>query len=422
MKEGSTMESNTPVKLGKYNPLRLFRAIGPAVIIAASIVGPGTVTTASKTGADWKYMLLWTMVFTPFLAYLFEEPAIRYTLSQKETLFEGIRNKVSKGAAIFSFIAIFIGCVAYQSGNYMGAAMALNFLAPSLSIQVGVTILSVFAVGMAMIGRYKFLERINMILVGTMTLAFVITMFAAKPDVGELALGLIPRIPKGAEILALGLVATTMCPDIPFALSSLTKERWSGVADMKPAVTDLRLNMMITAFIGCSVMICAGTVIHPQGIEIKSAADMAAQLVPLLGSFAGIFFALGLWAAGFSSALYMTACIPQMMNEAFGWEQNKSSLATRICVVLIGIIPVVISILFGSMPVTVIVMAQALNAILLPITIFFIAYLCNRKDLLQEHANNKLQNLGLAVVAIVVALVTITSIPSIISGITGLFS
>lgn len=420
------MENNEKRELGKLNPLRLIRMIGPAVIIAASIVGPGTVTTASKTGADWQYALLWAMAFTPFLAYLFEEPAIRYTISQKETLFEGIRNKVSKGAAGFSFIAVFVGCLAYQTGNYIGASMALNFLAPGLSIQTGVIILSVFAVCMAFVGKLNFLEKINMVLVGLMTVAFVITMFASKPDVGQLALGLIPKIPTGAELLALGLVATTMCPDIPFALSSLTKEKWCGVSDIKfaikNAVTDLKLNMTITGIIGCAVMICAGTVIYPLGTGVSSAADMAAQLVPLLGRFAGIFFALGLWAAGFSSALYMTSCIPQMMNEAFGLKQNKHSWPTRACVAAIGIIPVVISTIFGSTPVLVIVMAQALNAILLPITLLFITYLCNKKDLLKEHSNTKFQNGGLLVVGIVILLVTITSAPSIITGVTSLFS
>lgn len=415
------MEKNAQRELSRFNPLRLLRCIGPAVIIAASIVGPGTVTTASRTGADWQYTLLWAMAFTPILAYFFEEPGIRYTLAQGETLFEGIRNRISKGAAGFSFIAIFVGCLAYQTGNYMGASMALNFLAPGLSIQTGVLILSIFAIAMSFVGKINFLEKINMVLVGMMTLAFVITMFAAKPDVGQMAMGLIPRIPAGAELLALGLVATTMCPDIPFALSSLTKERWSGVVDIKPAKFDLRLNMGITAVIGCAVMICAGTVIYPLGTGVTSAADMAAQLVPLLGRFAGVFFALGLWAAGFSSALYMTSCIPQMMNEAFGLQQNKKSWPTRFCVLAIGIVPVVISILFGSMPVSVIIAAQALNAILLPISLLFIAYLSNRKDLMGEHKNTVIQNSGLILVGIVIFLVMVTSIPGIISDIGSMF-
>lgn len=415
------MEKNAQGQLSRWDPRRLLRAIGPAVIIAASIVGPGTVTTASRTGADWQYAFLWAMAFTPVLAYWFEEPGIRYTLMQKETLFEGIRNRISKGAAGFSFVAVFVGCMAYQTGNYMGASMALNFLAPGLSIQVGVIILSIFAIAMSFVGKLNFLEKINMVLVGTMTLAFVITMFASKPDIGGLAMGLIPKIPSGAELLALGLIATTMCPDIPFALSSLTKERWNGKEDIGAAKFDLRLNMTITAIIGCAVMICAGTVIFPLGTGVSSAADMAAQLVPLLGRFAGVFFALGLWAAGFSSALYMTACIPQMMNEAFGLEQNKSSVATRLCVLAIGIVPVIISMLFGSMPVSVIIAAQALNAVLLPITLIFISYLSNRKDLMGEERNSLMQNAGLIIVGVVILLVMITSIPGIVSDIAGMF-
>ena len=70
------MEKNAQGQLSRWDPRRLLRAIGPAVIIAASIVGPGTVTTASRTGADWQYAFLWAMAFTPVLAYWFEEPGI----------------------------------------------------------------------------------------------------------------------------------------------------------------------------------------------------------------------------------------------------------------------------------------------------------------------------------------------------------
>ena len=46
---------------------RVFRCIGPAIIIAASIIGPGTVTTASSTGAEYGYALLWCSVISAIL-------------------------------------------------------------------------------------------------------------------------------------------------------------------------------------------------------------------------------------------------------------------------------------------------------------------------------------------------------------------
>ena len=64
---------------------RVFRCIGPAIIIAASIIGPGTVTTASSTGAEYGYALLWCSVISAILAYILNEPGLRWTLKTRTT-------------------------------------------------------------------------------------------------------------------------------------------------------------------------------------------------------------------------------------------------------------------------------------------------------------------------------------------------
>ena len=61
------MSENTVKAMGFA---RIFRFIGPAIIIAASIIGPGTVTTASSTGASHGYALLWCSVVSAILAYM----------------------------------------------------------------------------------------------------------------------------------------------------------------------------------------------------------------------------------------------------------------------------------------------------------------------------------------------------------------
>ena len=40
------------------------RSIGPGAMVAAAFIGPGTVTTASVTGASFGYALVWTIVFS----------------------------------------------------------------------------------------------------------------------------------------------------------------------------------------------------------------------------------------------------------------------------------------------------------------------------------------------------------------------
>lgn len=409
------MAHNTNATVKQFGILRFLRMIGPGIIVAASIIGPGTVTTASSTGANYGYVLLWCVILTPILAYIFEEPVLRWTLKTNTTMLEGVRAHMSPLIAKITFVALFVGALAYQTGNYVGASMAINLLFPAISVQTGLVILSIAAVIIAFVGKYKILENVNLVLVGIMLLSFLITMFASGPSIPGIAAGLVPRIPKGAEMLALGLVGTTMCPDIPFALSSLTRRKWSnGYADLRPAKNDLKFNMILTGVITCAVVICSATVLHPQGITVSSAADMAQQLVPVLGRYAGVLFALGLWSAGFSSAIYMTSCIPPMMQESFNFTKEHESIASKLCIAIIGLFPIVVSFIFGSVPVTIIISAQVLNTFILPLSVVLIALLANKKSILGDAVSTSGQNIAMGVLALVVVLITVTGIPSVI--------
>ncbi|MCI8275838.1 MAG: Nramp family divalent metal transporter [Lachnospiraceae bacterium] len=393
--------------------VKMFRLIGPGIIIAASIIGPGTVTTTSSTGAKYGYMLLWCCIVSAILAYILNEPGLRWTLKTGKTMLEGIR-EMNPILSKVTFIALFVGALAYQTGNYLGAAMAINLLVPGLSISVALVILSAFSVVIAFVGRYKVLENVNTGLVVMMLFAFLITMFGSGPSVSGIAKGLIPNIPEGAEVLVLGLVGTTVCPDIPFAMSSLTKKKWkNGIKDLKPAKNDLRLNMILTGVVTCAIIICSATTLHPQGITVSSAADMAQQLIPVLGRYAGVLFALGLWAAGFSSAIYMTSCIPPMMAEAFGFEDDPKGWKNRVCVGIIALFPIIVTFVFsGTVPTAIIIAAQVLNTLILPISVILITILANKKKVLGEYSSKPIQNVAMGLLAVVVVLLTISAISS----------
>lgn len=50
-------------KKPKYSLLDKIKAIGPGAVVAASFIGPGTVTIVSQAGANFGYVLLWTILF-----------------------------------------------------------------------------------------------------------------------------------------------------------------------------------------------------------------------------------------------------------------------------------------------------------------------------------------------------------------------
>ncbi|MDH3994286.1 MAG: divalent metal cation transporter, partial [Gammaproteobacteria bacterium] len=40
------------------------KRFGPGLLVMAAFIGPGTVTTASKAGADFGFTLIWAILFS----------------------------------------------------------------------------------------------------------------------------------------------------------------------------------------------------------------------------------------------------------------------------------------------------------------------------------------------------------------------
>lgn len=403
----SSKPSDSNVKLTWKDYMK---AMGPGAIIAAAIIGPGSVTTASVQGATYEYQALWIIILSCIVAYFFQEPAVRITLTKNKTVLDGIR-EYYPWAAKFLYLAILTGGIAFQSGNFSGAGMALTYFFPNTSITFWAVTMSAAALIVAWFGVYKILENINQVLIIMMVVAFVITALFSGPDIGHLVTqGFSFKIPGNNYWLVLALLATTVPPNVIMALSYFLKKKHNSVCNektLKLALFDLRFSMIVTALITSAIVICAGTTIFPLGIEIKSAADMAQQLTPLLGRYAGVLFALGLWAAAFSSGLYHITLQPALFNIAFGYSEDVKALRSRILMLITSVTPVVIVAVFKAMPVSIILTAQAINGLALPLIVFFCWRLCNNKEFMGDKVNNARQNLIYGVIFVLTLILAV---------------
>ena len=158
--------------------------VGPAVLVTAAFIGPGTVITASLAGANYGYALLWALLFSVVATLILQEMSCRLGIVTQKGLGENIReactHPIIKYTAIgLTVSAIVIGNAAYQSGNILGASLGLSNLfsdmqiAPNISLWPFVIGLIAFAV--LINGSYKIIERALMVLVGLMSLAFITT-------------------------------------------------------------------------------------------------------------------------------------------------------------------------------------------------------------------------------------------------------
>jgi NRAMP (natural resistance-associated macrophage protein)-like metal ion transporter len=384
------------------------RTMGPAAVVTAAFIGPGTVTTASLAGANYGYALLWAMVFSVFATIVLQEMSARLGIVTRKGLGDALReqfdNPVMKYVSIFLVIsAIGIGCAAYETGNILGGALGLQAVT-GISMNIWGPLMGIGAFALLYTGSYKLVEKFLVGLVVTMSCIFITTAIIVKPDIGMIAQGLIPSVPEGSVFIVIALIGTTVVPYNLFLHSSAVQERWKDASGIKESKADIMVSMILGGLISMSVIITASAAFFGTGIAISNAGEMAQQLEPLLGSWAKNIFALGLFSAGLSSAVTAPLAAAYATAGALGWDQNMKDKKFRTIWMVVLLIGIVFSAV-GLKPLSAIIFAQAANGIMLPIVAIFLLYVMNNKNRLEEYVNSKTSNiLGFMVVLVAIGL------------------
>jgi Mn2+/Fe2+ NRAMP family transporter len=140
--------------------------------------------------------------------------------------------------------------------------------------------------------------------------------------------------------------------------------------------------------------------------EIASAADMASQLEPLFGGAAArICFAVGLCAAGLTSAVTAPLAAAYATTGALGWRQDLRAGPFRGIWAAVLVVGTVVAATSGKSPAETILLAQVANGILLPIVAVILLLAVNRKQQMGPYVNSPLANLlGVAIVVFALGL------------------
>lgn len=391
----------------KKGLLSKIKSMGPGAIITASFIGPGTITTATRAGAGFGFAILWAIVFSIIATIVLQEMSARLGIVSKKGLGEAIHDQfkqpILKFASIWIvIIAISVGCAAYISGDLMGTSLGVstitNIPANVVSPFIGIAILF-----LGLSGSYKLIEKMMIFMVIVMSATFITTMIVVKPDIGAVFAGaFIPSIPTGSIIMIIALVGTTVVPYNFFIHSSMVQERWTEVSDLKEARWDTIISICIGGLITAAVLITAASTML--GMEVTSVADLSVQLEPLFGTWAKVFIAIGIFAAGFSSAIASPLGAAVAISSVLKWEggmKNKKFKMIFSGVIIIGIITSAI----GFSPLDVLLVAQALNGILLPIVAIYLFIIMNNKKLLGDQRNTVFMNIiGAAVILVAIFL------------------
>lgn len=399
---------------------------GPGFMVAAAFIGPGTITTASLAGAGHGLALLWALLFSIVTTLVLQEMAARLGVVGRRGLSEALREAIAAPlprllVMLLIVAAVGIGNAAYEAGNLIGAALGATAL---LGGAVPAWVLAIAALAAALLasGSYRWIERVLMLLVALMSLVFVAALLLDPPDAALFAGARWPwQLPADALRMVLALIGTTVVPYNLFLHARAVQARWpvAGSADsadgaLREARLDAGLSIGLGGLITFAIMSTAAVAFFGTDTEIR-AADLAAQLEPLLGRFSSLFFAAGLLAAGMTSAITAPLAAAWAVSGALGWTRGDSqgsqgsqagslddwrSRGVWIAVLATGT-------LFAALqtrPLPAILFAQAANGLLLPVVAVALLWVMNRTALLGRHRNGRLAN-GLGAIVVLVTIV-----------------
>jgi len=386
------------------------RRFGPGLLVTAAFIGPGTITTASRAGAGFGFALAWAIVFSVVAAIVLQEMAARVGLVTRGGLGEAIRAGIARPAPRFLAVllvvaAIAIGNAAYQTGNLTGAALGLEVLTGLSRSTLSLLIALVAGILLAT-GSYRIIERALIAMVVLMSGVFLVTAAVIRPDVAALLRGmLVPAVPEAGLVATIALIGTTVVPYNLFLHASVVREKWPADAPIDYALRDARRDTILAVVLGGIVTLSVMVTATSLDGGFSDAAAMARQLEPLLGAWAKWFFAVGLMAAGITSAMTAPLAAAYATCGALGWPVSIGDTRFRLIWGAVLAAGAACAVAFGSTPVQAIVFAQATNGLILPIMAVFLLIVVNRASLMGAAVNRPAGNvLGIAVVFVAASL------------------
>jgi manganese transport protein len=389
------------------------QSLGPGIIIAAVIFGPSKITITTMLGASYNYSLLWIVVVAIFFMIVFMQMSSRIGIATRKSLLTTISEKWGRSVGIAIGIGIFLVTASFQAGNSIGIGISLAEPTHTSSV-IWIVLFNIIAISILFFKSfYKILERIMIGLVFLMLFAFVTTLILSKPAIPDIASGFEPSIPIGSVGLIIAFMASCFSIVGAFYQSYLVQERNRLHPNVVQTGKESLVGMCILGLMSAILLICSAAVLHPRGVVIDSATDMAKALEPAFGKYAAYLFLAGLFGASFSSLIGNATIGGSLLGDAFGYGGTLSSKVSRALIALVMLIGAAVAIRFGKLPLQLIVIAQAVTIFIVPFIGIAIYLVANDKKLMGDHRNRAFSNIAGGIGLLVILLLALSNVKAL---------
>lgn len=319
---------------------------------------------------------------------------------------QAFRRHIHPGVGIFFIVALTAGV----SGSVMGIVAEMCSEWSKTIIMGGISPVYFAAFFITLVyfifwnGRTQFFERSLAVIVAIMSACFLLNFFIMMPPPIEILKGMIPNLAevpadqgKGPFLVIASMVGTTVFSGLFIIRTTLVKEAGWTLNDFKKQRNDAIVSVTMMFVISGAIMAAAAGTLYAEGLGLSKASQMITLLEPLAGKLATSIFVVGIVAAGVSSQFPNVLMLPWLLCDYNQSERKMTLPRYREMVFFISLLGLVVPI-FQAPPVFVMIVSQAFNSVILPMTVGCILYLGNRKALMGEYKNSVTSNLFLTAI------------------------
>lgn len=397
-----------------------WKSIGPALITACVVFGPGSLLISSKVGANYGYELVWLLLLTGVLMGTFLTMGARIGVCGGATPCTLAAERLGRPAAAVIGITLCLICAAFQFSNNLAVALAAEAFFPEGAVPWIVVGFNAAVILFLFTARqvYKVLERVMKVMVGVILVCFVFDLVAAGPNVADVAAGFVPHVPEKLKsalsdtgitnpvFLIAGLLGTTFSVAGAFFQGNLVRERNWTVKDYEGSLGDAIAGVCVLTGVSMVIMITAATAIP--GKPADNIGELALALKPLLGNTAYWVFCIGLVAVAMNPFLINAMIGGTILADGVGAPARMSDKWPRVLTVIvmaIGMVVALAAMTTDIKTINLIVFGQSVTVLGNPLMAITMLWLANRKDVMGDRRNGVIANfLGVVGLLVVVSL------------------
>ena len=392
--------------------MRFLRRWKIRILLFLAVVGPGFITanvdndangiwTYSSAGAQFGYVLLWTIIPTVVALIVIQEMSARMGAVTGKGLSDLIREEFGFRITFFMMIGLILTNFGNIVGEFAGIAGSLELF--GLSKYITVPICTVIVWLIVVKGQYKSVEKIFLV-ASFFYITYLLAGFLARPDWIESLLATVTP-PRAVQLrhsnylyMVIALIGTTIAPWMQFYLQSSIVEKGVTRRQYRTSKLDVISGCVFAVIVAWFIVVaCAATLYVHGHHDVRDAADAAQALRPLAGDYAYILFAMGLFNASLFAASILPLSTAYTVCEGLGFESGVGKkfgeapvfywLYTILIVAGGGVI------LYPNLPlVKISILSQVINGIVLPFVLIFMLLLINKKELMSSYVNSRAYN------------------------------